>query len=40
MEENGTEIVKSGKDLERSWNLDLKQDLLEMLPGSPILLKE
>jgi hypothetical protein len=31
---------KSGKDLEGSWSLGPKQDPLEMLRGSPILLKE
>jgi hypothetical protein len=31
---------KSGKDLERRWSLGPKQDPLEMLRGSPMLLKE
>jgi hypothetical protein len=31
---------KSGKDVEISWSLGPKQDPLEMLHGSPMLLKE
>jgi predicted ArsR family transcriptional regulator len=31
---------KSEKDLERNWSLSPKQDSLEMLLGSPMLLKE
>jgi hypothetical protein len=39
MEENGRRRDwKSGKDLEASWSP--KQDPLEMLRGSPMLLKE
>jgi hypothetical protein len=41
MEENGRRRDwKGGKDLERSWSLDPKQDPLEMLRGSSMLLKE
>jgi hypothetical protein len=48
MEENGRkrdwkiwkDLGKSWKDLERSWCLGPKQDLLEMLRGSPMFLKE
>jgi hypothetical protein len=41
MEENGRRRDwESGKDMERSWSLDPKQVPLEMLRGSPMLLKE
>jgi hypothetical protein len=41
MEENGRRRDwESGKDLERSWSLDSKQDPVERLRGSPMLLKE
>jgi hypothetical protein len=41
LEENSRKkYLKSGKDLERSWSLSPKQDLLEMLRGSPVPLKE
>jgi hypothetical protein len=41
MEENGTQRGwKSEKDLERSGSLDPKEDPLQMLLGSPMLLKE
>jgi hypothetical protein len=41
VEENGKRRDwKSWKDLEINWSLDPKQDLLEMLRGSPTLLKE
>jgi hypothetical protein len=41
LEENSRRrYLKSGKDLERSWSLGPKQDLLEMLRGSPILANE
>jgi hypothetical protein len=40
MEEKGRgRYWKSGKDLERSWSLGPKQDPLEMLRRSPLLLK-
>jgi hypothetical protein len=38
MEENGRR--RDGKDLERSWSLVPEQDSVEMLHGSPMLLKE
>jgi hypothetical protein len=41
VEENGRRRDwKSGKDLERSLSLGPEQDLVEMLRGSPTLLKE
>jgi hypothetical protein len=40
IEDNGRRDWESGKDLERSWSLGPKQDVLEMLPGSRVLLKE
>jgi hypothetical protein len=41
MEENDRKRDwKSVKGLERSWSLGPKQDWLEMLPGSPIILKK
>jgi hypothetical protein len=40
MEENGRRDWKSGKVLERRWSRGPKQDPLEMLRGSPMLLKE
>jgi hypothetical protein len=40
MEENGRRYWRSGRDLERSWSLGPKQDPIEMLRGSPLLLKE
>jgi hypothetical protein len=41
MEETGRRRDwKSGKGLERSWSLGPKQDLMEMLHGRTMLLKE
>jgi hypothetical protein len=41
MEENGRrKDWKSGKDLERSFGLGPEQDPVEILRGSPMLLKE
>jgi hypothetical protein len=41
MEENGRrKDWERGKDLERRWSLGPKQDPLEMLPGSSMLLKD
>jgi hypothetical protein len=41
MEENGRrKDWKNGKDLERSWSLGQELDPVEMVCGSPMLLKE